>query len=83
MSNEAAHTLRILLKVRIYVVPHIMDCIFHRQTFFCLHYPILIYDACHMVYSAFIFRFRTYQTHSRKKKLQFSRISALAFELLQ
>ena len=67
LNNDAADILRFLLKVRIYVVPHILDCIFHRQTVFCLHYPILIYDTCHIVYSAFIFKFRTYQTHSTKE----------------
>ena len=34
MNNSAAHILRILLKVIIYVVPHILDCLFHRQTVF-------------------------------------------------
>ena len=34
LNNDAADTLRILLKVRTYVVPHILDCIFHRQTVF-------------------------------------------------
>ena len=29
MNNDAAHTLRILLKVRTYVFPRILDCIFH------------------------------------------------------
>jgi hypothetical protein len=80
-NNDAADILRILLRVRIYVFRHILYCIFHRQTVFCLHHPILIYDACHLVHSAFIFRFRTYKTHPTKKSLV-SRISGFRWHVI-